>query len=75
MGHFACARGVGPLRSATGDEPNDRLTGHGMVEHAGVHHRSRSRAIRPAGHGDRLGSPIRRHPTCSGFINEYRHAA
>jgi putative transposase len=23
----------------------------------------------------RLGQPIRRHPTCSGLINEYRHAA
>jgi transposase InsO family protein len=49
------------------------------VEDYNTHRPHRSLGQRPPDTRDvaayRLGQPIRRHPTCSGLINEYRRAA
>jgi putative transposase len=49
------------------------------VEHYNTHRPHRSLGQRPPNNADvaayRPGRPIRRHPTCSGLINEYRQAA
>jgi putative transposase len=49
------------------------------VEHYNTHRPHRSLGQRAPDHADvvvfRPGQPIRRHPTCGGLINEYRHAA
>jgi transposase InsO family protein len=49
------------------------------VEHYNTHRPHRSLGQRPPNNDDvaayRPGQPIRRHPTCSGLINQYRQAA
>jgi putative transposase len=49
------------------------------VEHYNTHRPHRSLGQRAPNNSDiveyRPGRPIRRHPTCSGLINEYRQAA
>ena len=48
------------------------------VKHYNTHRPHRSldqRAPDNSAVARRPGQPIRRHPTCSGLVNEYRHAA